>query len=114
MQNAFCNFKINFLAPDMTCSSLPPPYPNKIIGSVSGFTNGLNIVCGGGKMEYADCRKHPVERSNDCDTDLDCVHTTGGARWCTGPKVKKCYTLYYDLVSSTEVRNFFWILTIKL
>ena len=95
--------QVEVFAPGMTCTSAPPPFPSTIVGTVSGFVNGLNIVCGGGKMEYVDCSKHPVERSNDCDTDLDCVHTSGGARWCTGPKVKKCYTLYYDIVTSKEV-----------
>lgn len=44
-------------------------------------------------MNYVDCVKHP-EGSNFCDRDIECVTTTGGARWCTGPKTGNCYS--YD------------------
>ena len=35
--------------------------------------------------------------SNVCETDVQCVKTSGGTRWCTGPKTDECYS--YDYVS---------------
>lgn len=87
--------------PNVECVSRPPAYPFKVVGTVSGFTKGQNIVCGGGKMEYADCSRH-YEGSWDCGTDMDCVKTQGGARWCTGPKTKECYSLLIDYIEGKE------------
>ena len=42
-----------------------------------------------------------MEGSNVCETDMQCVKTSGGTRWCTGPKTDECYS--YDYVS--EVWN---------
>lgn len=85
---------MEIFAPGLNCLSKHlSPYPMQVVGAVGGFTRGLDIVCGGGVMEYVDCVKH-VEGSNDCDRDIECVTTAGAARWCTGPKTNKCYT--YD------------------
>ena len=94
-------------APGIPCTSKPPPYPHKIVGTVSGFIGGLNIVCGGGKMEYVDCSKHK-EGSIDCDTNIECVHTQGEARWCTGPKISECYSNTYDPISLKEVTTYIY------
>lgn len=94
--------EVEIFSPGVDCLSQPPNYPHPIVGTSSGFSRGQNIVCGGGRMEYAECSKH-YEGSWDCNTDLDCVVTKGGARWCTGPKTKKCYSLIYDPVANKEV-----------
>ena len=98
--------EVEVFAPNIPCTSQPPPYPHKIVGTVSGFIGGQNIVCGGGIMEYIDCSKHK-EGSTDCDTNIECVHTKGEARWCTGPKLKACYSIMYDQISLKEVRDYF-------
>ena len=72
------------------------PYPKRIKGTVSGFILGKAIVCGGAEMTYVDCLRHN-EGSKDCDRDYECVKTTGGTQWCTGPKTGACYSL--DTVS---------------
>ena len=95
---------VEIFAPDITCKSKPPSYPHKIVGTVGGFIGGLNIVCGGGKMEYVDCSKH-AEGMTDCDTNIECVITNGEARWCTGPKIKECYSIIYDPATMKEVCN---------
>ena len=85
----------------LACSTSPPNYPHDIVGTVGGFLHGQNIVCGGGKMEYVDCSKHS-EGMTDCKKNIDCVQTSGGAQWCTGPKIKHCYSLSYDLIEGVE------------
>ena len=93
---------VEILAPGYTCKySNLPNYPYKIVGVALGYTLGQNIVCGGGIMEYVHCHRHPMEGSNVCETDMQCVKTSGGTRWCTGPKTDECYS--YDYVS--EVWN---------
>ena len=47
-----------------------------------------------------------MEGSNVCSTDIQCVMTSGGSKWCTGPKTDKCYS--YDYVSKS------WIFKLKL
>ena len=85
---------VEILAPGFQCLRTDyPVYPHKIIGLAGGYTRGLNIVCGGAKMEYVECKKHS-EGSQDCDRNTECVITSGGARWCTGPKLRECYV--YD------------------
>ena len=85
---------VELLAPGFQCLRTDfPAYPHKIIGLAGGYTRGLNIVCGGAKMEYVECKKH-YEGSQDCDRNTECVITSGGARWCTGPKLRECYV--YD------------------
>ena len=44
-------------------------------------------------MEYVECKKHH-EGSQDCNRNVECVITSGEAKWCTGPKLKECYV--YD------------------
>ena len=84
-------------APGMDCKdSKLAPYPKRIKGTVSGFILGKAIVCGGAEMTYVDCLRHN-EGSKDCDRDYECVKTTGGTQWCTGPKTGACYSL--DTVS---------------
>ena len=88
---------VEVFAPGYNCKdNMLPPYPKKIKGTVSGFLGGMAIACGGGEMVYVDCHKH-FEGSVECDRDIDCIITTGGTRWCTGPKTTKCYS--YDSVS---------------
>ncbi len=94
--------QVELFAPGLQCiNSAPPPYPLKVMGTVSAFLHGQNIACGGAVMHYTDCSKH-AEGSWDCKTDLDCVVTQGGAKWCTGPKTKHCYSLTYDVIANTE------------
>ena len=72
----------------------------KVIGASAAFLFGQNIVCGGAIENYTECQIH-AEGSNICDRNIDCVTTKGGAKWCTGPKTKYCYS--YQLVSETWV-----------
>ena len=58
-------------------------------------------------MEYVDCSKHK-EGSIDCDTNIECVHTQGEARWCTGPKISECYSNTYDPISLKEVTTYIY------
>ena len=88
---------VEVVAPGFTCSSTDiPVYPHKVVGTVSGYITGHNIVCGGALMEYTDCSLHP-EKSQHCKTNIECVDTAGGTKWCTGPKIQECYS--YDTVS---------------
>ena len=81
------------------------PYPHKVKGTVSGFLMGSAIVCGGGEMIYVDCTKHN-EGSKQCDRNYECVETTGGTQWCTGPKTDLCYA--YDSVSKVAIIYLFF------
>ena len=77
------------------------PYPKKVKGTVSGFITGKAIICGGAEMVYVDCHKHS-EGSIKCDRDIECIETTGGSKWCTGPKTSFCYS--YDPVSKVTMK----------
>ena len=88
---------VEVFAPGYSCSyKMLTPYPHKVKGTVSGFLMGSAIVCGGGEMIYVDCTKHN-EGSKQCDRNYECVETTGGSQWCTGPKTDLCYA--YDSIS---------------
>ena len=43
---------------------------------------------------YVDCKKQYNSSAMSCDRNIECVTTAGNAKWCTGPKMKDCYT--YD------------------
>lgn len=87
---------VEILAPGFSCPFKDiKPYPIKVVGASAGFLNGQSIVCGGGREAYVDCRQHP-EKSVNCDRNIECAQTTGGAQWCTGPKTNICYS--YDPV----------------
>ena len=45
-------------------------------------------------------------KSRFCDTNIECVHTKGEARWCTGPKISECYSNIYDPISLKEVTTY--------
>ena len=62
------------------------------------FILGQNIVCGGAIKTYVECTKHS-EGSFKCDRNVECVQTTGGSEWCTGPKTKNCYS--YDFIDKS-------------
>ena len=57
-------------------------------------------------MEYVDCSRH-FEGSLDCQRNIECVETNGGSMWCTGPKIKQCYTYYVDPVTNEQVAHFY-------
>ncbi len=82
------------------------PFPYKVTGVSAGFASGRNIVCGGAKMTYTDCRLDQREGGQLCDRNLDCVTTLGGSRWCSGPKTGKCYS-YSQLTQVTKQTNLF-------
>ncbi len=86
--------EVETIHPGFTCSNdMLPPYPYEVVGTATAFTTGKAIICGGGRMEYVDCKYHAAA-GNICDRNIECVKTTGGTRWCTGPKTKSCYA--YD------------------
>lgn len=99
--------QVEIFAPGFDCKHQPPlvPYPHKIIGASAGFIEGQNIVCGGAVYEYYSCKLHS-EGSNICDKNVDCVESRGGSQWCTGPKIKACYS--YDFL------NFNWTKSLDL
>ena len=92
--------EVEVLAPGLDCSTqgLFEPYPYKIIGASGGFTIGQNIVCGGATKTYVECGKNG-EGSITCDRNVDCVETTGGSQWCTGPKTTECHS--YDFIQKS-------------
>ena len=92
--------EVEVLAPGYDCERQAPlpDYPLEVIGASAGFIQGHNLVCGGAAMTYVDCGPHS-EGSKLCDRNVDCVRTEGGSRWCTGPKIRKCYSL--DLINGT-------------
>ena len=96
--------EVEVFAPNLPCQISPPNYPHKIVGTVSGFSLGKFIACGGGVMEYVECHKNEEESMN-CDRNIECVETAGGSRWCTGPKIKQCYSLVLDVITSTQVMH---------
>ena len=97
---------VEVFAPGYSCSyKMLTPYPHKVKGTVSGFLMGSVIVCGGGEMIYVDCTKHN-EGSKQCDRNYECVETTGGTQWCTGPKTDLCYA--YDSVSKGAIIYLFF------
>ena len=102
LENLQYTSEVEVFSPGIDCTSLPPPYPLKVVGASSGFLQGQNVVCGGGHMDYDRCSKH-LEGSRDCQVNLECVKTAGGARWCTGPKTDKCFSLTYDLLTNVQV-----------
>ena len=64
--------EVEVFAPGFKCKyPMLAPYPHEVIGTSSGFTLGLNIVCGGALYEYVNCKKH-AEGSNDCKTGRKC------------------------------------------
>jgi len=95
--------KTEVFCPDDACSGASfPSYPFGVIGSVSGFLFGTAFVCGGARTTYKNCEAK--DGINYCSKNTECVKTTGGALWCTGPKINECYT--YD---ATVTRN--WALS---
>jgi hypothetical protein len=88
--------EVEILAPGYDCSMQPPivPYPHRIVGSSAGYALGQSIVCGGAKFEYVECKRH-AEGSTVCNTNMQCVKSTGGSEWCTGPKTADCFTYNY-------------------
>lgn len=85
--------EVEVVAPGFTCKDqMMPPYPFKIVGTVSAFLLGKSIVCGGGRMDYIECTETDGERI--CQKNIECVSTAGNAQWCTGPKLGDCFS--YD------------------
>lgn len=96
--------EVEMLAPDLTCGDkIASQLPEPLMGAMGAFVNGLTILCGGATEGYLHC--HPVagEGNFQCDRNVDCVKTTGGTQWCTGPKSNRCYT-YEPLL--TQVNTF--------
>jgi hypothetical protein len=102
--------EVEVLAPGFDCSKQLPivPYPHKIVGASAGYALGQSIVCGGGKFEYVECRRH-AEGSRVCNTNIQCVKTTGGAEWCTGPKTSDCFS--YNFIMKVM---FFTVCTLSI
>lgn len=84
--------QVEIFAPGFECSTHTlGPFPLPIYGASSAFINGHTIVCGGATEAYMDCKKDS-DNLQKCQRNVECVQTPGGTQWCTGPKIKDCYS----------------------
>ena len=94
---------VEVFCPNDTCNGLPfQKFPYGVIGSVSAFILGHAVVCGGARTVYDGCIA--VNQAQYCSGNAQCITSTGGSLWCTGPKTNACYT--YDRVLKKN-----WILS---
>ncbi len=85
--------EVELLNPGFNCLAAAKiaPYPMVIQGASAGFAIGKTIVCGGATMSYVECQE-TYEKNYHCDRNIDCTITGGGTRWCSGPKVDRCFS----------------------
>ena len=85
---------VELLTPGFDCPKHKQvaPYPYRVTGASTGYVDGQILVCGGATVDYMECHEG-YEQNYYCDRNVECVKTTGGTQWCSGPKVNKCFTL---------------------
>lgn len=49
----------------------------------------MALVCGGARSTYTDCAVQTVGKT--CARNAECIKSSGGSLWCTGPKISTCY-----------------------
>ena len=87
---------VELYAPGLPCHQRKlPPYPLRVIGATGNMAGrGKVVICGGSQYTYSGCTGS-IRR--ECERNVECVTTSGGAQWCFGPRTKYCYSYEYVL-----------------